>query len=138
MSIHELDLCKPGIRNPKIPSPFNYDSAEFFMITVIDVLRTYMRNTQITPFDSRAAQKQSNKQIKRQYMHVSRDPDELQPLVQGLVKVVGRGFISQRDGRANCVKHVSRHSGNIVSKQSRFIASQCVCVYPSDRETSLK
>jgi hypothetical protein len=25
------------------------------------------------------------------------DPDELQPLVQGLVKVVGRGFVSQRD-----------------------------------------
>jgi hypothetical protein len=71
--------------------------------TVIDVLRTYTRNTQITPLDLRAAQKQSrncsttNKQIKQQYMHVSRDPDELQPLVQGLVKAVGRGFVSQRD-----------------------------------------
>jgi hypothetical protein len=55
-------------------------------------------------------------------MHVSKDPDELQPLVQGLVKVVGRGFVSQRDGRANCIERVSRHSGNIVSKQGRFIA----------------
>jgi hypothetical protein len=27
--------------------------------TLIDVLRTYIRNTQITPLDSRAAQKQS-------------------------------------------------------------------------------
>jgi hypothetical protein len=26
-----------------------------------------------------------------------RDPGELQPLVQGLAKVVGRGFVSQRD-----------------------------------------
>ena len=71
-------------------------------------------------------------------MHVSKDPDEIQPLVQGLVKVVGRGFVSQRDNRANCVERVSRHSGNIVSKQGRFIASHCVCVCPSDRETSLK
>ena len=73
-------------------------------------------------------------------MHVSKDPDELQPLVQGLVKVVGRGFVSQGDNRANCVERVSRHSGNVVSKQGRFIASQrvCVCVCPSDRETSLK
>jgi hypothetical protein len=61
-------------------------------------------------------------------MHVSKDPDELQPLVQGLVKVVGRGVVSQGDNRANCVERVSRHSGNIVSKQDRFIASQHVCV----------
>jgi hypothetical protein len=70
----------------------------------------------------------TNKQIKQQYLHVPRDPDELQPLVQDLVKVVGRGFVSQKDGRANCVERVSRHSGNIVSKQSGFVALQCVCV----------
>jgi hypothetical protein len=69
-------------------------------------------------------------------MHVSKDPDELQPLVQGLVKVVGRGFVSQRDNRANCVERVSRHSGNVVSKQSRFIASQrvCVCVQATEKQ----
>jgi hypothetical protein len=39
----------------------------------------------------------TNKQIKQQYLHIPRDPDELQPLVQDLVKVVGRGFVSQRD-----------------------------------------
>jgi hypothetical protein len=26
-------------------------------------------------------------------MHISRDPDELQPLIQGFVKVVGTGFV---------------------------------------------
>jgi hypothetical protein len=117
-----------------------WTNSQLITVPLIDVLRTYIRNTQISLLDSRTAQKQSrdcsNNQQTNQtaiYAHFKRSQRVTAPSIGPCKGCRERYRISKRQ-RANCVERVSRHDGrNIVSKQGRFIASQHVCVSKRQR-----